>query len=69
MTQRLDTIAARTGCTNYEIIRDKNHVIVDFITDRGTRVRITISKSTSDDARALKNQIADVRRLLKQKGV
>ena len=68
MLQRLKHICSKTGCERYEIVRQRNHMVVDFITERGTKVRATLAKTTSDDARALQNQIAVVRRLLKEKG-
>lgn len=65
--QRLEHIAEKAGCAGYEIVRKRKHLTVDFITENGTRVRATIAQTASDH-RALDNQIAVVKRQLREKG-
>jgi hypothetical protein len=67
MKRIIQFIAERVGFTDYEIVRQNKHVIVDFIAPNGTRVRATIAK-TSSDRRALENQIHQLKRLVQQKG-
>lgn len=63
MRRHLQAIADAAGAERFLLIRESRHLIVDFWFPGDAKpARLTLSKTCSDDARGLKNQIADLRR-------
>lgn len=61
--RRLRGIADAAGANSFAVVRETKHLVVDFLfPGDAASVRLVLSKSCSDGARGLKNQVADLRR-------
>ena len=60
MRRHLTELAEAIGATSYVVVRFRKHLVVDFIIDE-VPVRQVLSSSPSD-VRAMRNQLASLRR-------